>query len=167
MVASESAPALLDIQLTPSHMTCKKCKWEFCWVCMGPWSEHGTAWYQCNRYEEKTGVNARDAQAKSRASLERYLHVSPSSSCPFLSLTISSSIGGQITTILQNSMRSFTRTPRRKWSRCKIRETSRGSRSNSPNRQWISRQRRESPSSGRTAWPSSESDVPLSTHQMS
>lgn len=59
-----------------SHMTCKKCKHEFCWVCMGPWSEHGTAWYSCNRYDEKTGVDARDAQSKSRASLERYLHVS-------------------------------------------------------------------------------------------
>lgn len=57
-------------------MTCKKCKWEFCWVCMGPWSDHGNAWYQCNRFDEKSGVNARDAQAKSRASLERYLHVS-------------------------------------------------------------------------------------------
>ncbi|KAL1412722.1 hypothetical protein Q8F55_000469 [Vanrija albida] len=57
-----------------NHMTCKKCKYEFCWVCMGPWSEHGTSWYQCNRYDEKSGVNARDAQAKSRQSLERYLH---------------------------------------------------------------------------------------------
>jgi hypothetical protein len=27
------------------------------------------------RYEEKDGVNNRDSQAKSRASLERYLHV--------------------------------------------------------------------------------------------
>jgi ariadne-1 len=44
-------------------------------VCMGPWSEHGTSWYQCNRFEEKAGVDARDTQAKSRASLERYLHV--------------------------------------------------------------------------------------------
>jgi ariadne-1 len=59
-----------------SHMTCKKCKWEFCWVCMGPWSEHGTSYYQCNRFDEKGGVDARDAQAQSRASLERYLHVS-------------------------------------------------------------------------------------------
>lgn len=59
-----------------SHMTCKKCKWEFCWVCMGPWSEHGTNWYQCNRFDEKSGIDARDVQAKSRASLERYLHVS-------------------------------------------------------------------------------------------
>ena len=55
-------------------MTCKKCKHEFCWVCMGPWSEHGSAWYSCNRYDEKAGVEARDAQSRSRASLERYLH---------------------------------------------------------------------------------------------
>ncbi|KAH7889015.1 RING-5 domain-containing protein [Phlebopus sp. FC_14] len=63
-----------DWAVVDSHMTCKKCKHEFCWVCMGPWSEHGTAWYSCNRYDEKAGVDARDAQSKSRASLERYLH---------------------------------------------------------------------------------------------
>ncbi|KAK7001362.1 RBR-type E3 ubiquitin transferase [Favolaschia claudopus] len=57
-----------------NHMTCKKCKHEFCWVCMGPWTEHGTAWYSCNRYDEKGGIDARDQQSKSRASLERYLH---------------------------------------------------------------------------------------------
>jgi len=57
-----------------NHMTCKKCKHEFCWVCMGPWSEHGTAWYSCNRYDDKAGQSARDAQSRSRASLERYLH---------------------------------------------------------------------------------------------
>ncbi|KAL9048964.1 MAG: hypothetical protein Q9162_007462 [Coniocarpon cinnabarinum] len=57
-----------------NHMTCRKCKHEFCWMCMGVWSEHGTSWYNCSRYEEKSGHDARDAQAKSRASLERYLH---------------------------------------------------------------------------------------------
>ncbi|KAJ5168016.1 uncharacterized protein N7482_003610 [Penicillium canariense] len=57
-----------------NHMTCRKCKHEFCWMCMGLWSEHGTSWYNCNRYEEKSGSDARGAQAKSRASLERYLH---------------------------------------------------------------------------------------------
>ncbi|KAG6852404.1 hypothetical protein C0991_012336 [Blastosporella zonata] len=57
-----------------NHMTCKKCKHEFCWVCMGPWQEHGTAWYNCNRFDEKDGQQARDAQSLSRASLERYLH---------------------------------------------------------------------------------------------
>ncbi|KAI8908499.1 hypothetical protein EDD86DRAFT_207829, partial [Gorgonomyces haynaldii] len=57
-----------------NHMTCKKCKTEFCWVCLGPWSEHGTQWYNCNRYDEKNSVEARDSQAKSRQALERYLH---------------------------------------------------------------------------------------------
>jgi ariadne-1 len=55
-------------------MTCRKCRHEFCWMCMGIWSEHGTSWYNCNRFEEKSGSDARDAQAKSRQSLERYLH---------------------------------------------------------------------------------------------
>ncbi|VDC04085.1 unnamed protein product [Peniophora sp. CBMAI 1063] len=57
-----------------NHMTCKKCKHEFCWVCMGDWSVHGTAFYSCNRFDEKSGIDARDAQSRSRASLERYLH---------------------------------------------------------------------------------------------
>lgn len=57
-----------------NHMTCRKCKHEFCWMCMGLWSEHGTSWYNCSRFDEKSGTDARDAQAQSRKSLERYLH---------------------------------------------------------------------------------------------
>lgn len=43
---------------------------------MGEWSAHGTSWYNCNRFEEKKG-DSKDEKSKSRASLERYLHVSP------------------------------------------------------------------------------------------
>ncbi|KAI1312250.1 hypothetical protein EDD11_003007 [Mortierella claussenii] len=57
-----------------NHMTCRKCKYEFCWICMGPWSEHGSSYYNCNRFEETSSASARDQQARSRASLERYLH---------------------------------------------------------------------------------------------
>lgn len=57
-----------------NHIICRKCKHEFCWVCMGPWSEHGSSWYSCNRFEEKSSADARDGQAKSRATLDRYLH---------------------------------------------------------------------------------------------
>ena len=42
-----------------NHMTCKAaaggCGYEFCWMCLGKWSEHGTAtggYYKCNRYEK-------------------------------------------------------------------------------------------------------------------
>jgi ariadne-1 len=41
---------------------------------MGPWSEHGNAWYNCNRFDENSSKEARDSQSKSRAFLERYLH---------------------------------------------------------------------------------------------
>lgn len=153
--------------LTPrhSHMTCKKCKWEFCWVCMGPWSEHGTSWYQCNRFDERSGIDARDTQAKSRASLERYLHVSWGG----LSLSLSSlpvgsadstrfystSIGGRTTSIPPNSTRTSTRPQRRRWSRCRTAATSRGSKCSSPSRQSTWSFAHASRSSGPTAWRSS------------
>ncbi|KAI9889148.1 MAG: hypothetical protein M1814_005739 [Vezdaea aestivalis] len=57
-----------------NHMTCRKCHHEFCWMCMGIWSEHGTSWYNCNRFSGKAGETGKDDQARSRQSLERYLH---------------------------------------------------------------------------------------------
>ncbi|SCV67795.1 BQ2448_5406 [Microbotryum intermedium] len=68
--------------LLRSDMTCKRCQWEFCWVCMGPWSDHGTAWYNCARFEEKGEKGIEDVQSKSRASLKRYLHVRASWAAP-------------------------------------------------------------------------------------
>lgn len=35
---------------------------------------HGGQYYSCNRYEDKAGVEARNAQDVSRAVLKRYLH---------------------------------------------------------------------------------------------
>ncbi|XP_062246151.1 E3 ubiquitin-protein ligase arih1 isoform X3 [Platichthys flesus] len=47
-----------------NHMVCRNqnCKAEFCWVCLGPWEPHGSAWYNCNRYNEDDAKAARDAQ---------------------------------------------------------------------------------------------------------
>ena len=38
-----------------THMRCMSpCKFEFCWICLGAWSEHckrTSGFYACNRYE--------------------------------------------------------------------------------------------------------------------
>lgn len=60
-----------------NHMTCKICKYDFCWICMGPWADHGQGtggFYKCNKYE--AGVvdeSATDAD-KAKVELDRYLH---------------------------------------------------------------------------------------------
>ena len=57
-----------------NHMTCYKCKYEFCWICMTSWKEHGTSYYKCNRFNpEETEVIKKTQQLK-RLSLQRYLH---------------------------------------------------------------------------------------------
>ena len=58
--------------------TCKKtsCKWEFCWVCSGPWKDHSGSYYNCNKYDPEKEKETVDGKKKdsSRAALERYLH---------------------------------------------------------------------------------------------
>ncbi|KAF8715176.1 hypothetical protein HU200_027731 [Digitaria exilis] len=64
------------------HITCTPpCKFEFCWLCLGPWSEHGErtgGFYACNRYESARQEGAYDESERRREmaknSLERYTH---------------------------------------------------------------------------------------------
>jgi hypothetical protein len=40
------------------HMTCSQCRHEFCWLCQGPWAEHGErtgGFYNCNRCGGREG----------------------------------------------------------------------------------------------------------------
>lgn len=62
------------------HMTCP-CKYEFCWLCSGPWAEHGErtgGFYACNRYEtgKQQGEYAEEDKRRdsAKSSLERYMH---------------------------------------------------------------------------------------------
>lgn len=64
------------------HITCTPpCKFEFCWLCLGAWSEHGErtgGFYACNRYETAKHEGVYDEAEKRREmaknSLERYTH---------------------------------------------------------------------------------------------
>ncbi|XP_057539854.1 probable E3 ubiquitin-protein ligase ARI8 [Amaranthus tricolor] len=64
------------------HITCTPpCKFEFCWLCLGAWSEHGErtgGFYACNRYETAKQEGVYDESEKRREmaknSLERYTH---------------------------------------------------------------------------------------------
>jgi ariadne-1 len=63
------------------HMNCSQCRHEFCWLCLGPWSDHGErtgGFYNCNVYKRKIDKGEIDEdEAKrqhARQSLERYMH---------------------------------------------------------------------------------------------
>ncbi|KQJ91001.1 hypothetical protein BRADI_4g35080v3 [Brachypodium distachyon] len=65
------------------HMTCTPpCKFQFCWLCLGAWSEHGIrtggGYYACNRFEsaKEKGIydEAEARRERAKNSLVRYMH---------------------------------------------------------------------------------------------
>jgi ariadne-1 len=60
------------------HMTCNipSCRHEFCWLCRGPWTEHGSAtggYYQCNKYNESDAKKEDEKANDVKTELETYM----------------------------------------------------------------------------------------------
>lgn len=62
------------------HMTCRKnaggCGHDFCWLCRGPWSEHGShtgGYYNCNKYDASTAKEDDMKAADAKTELEHYM----------------------------------------------------------------------------------------------
>jgi ariadne-1 len=60
-----------------NHMSCRQCKHEFCWICMGGWAEHGQqtgGFYKCNRFDPAELPSSVTEAQRAKAELDRYLH---------------------------------------------------------------------------------------------
>ena len=61
-----------------NHMVCTKCQYEFCWVCMGSWKEHGIGtggYYRCNKYKPKSTLgNKQKLSEKEDEELDKFVH---------------------------------------------------------------------------------------------
>lgn len=60
-----------------NHMTCSSCKYDFCWICLGKWSDHGAntgGYYKCNRFDPGADGDDQSDAAKAKRELDRYLH---------------------------------------------------------------------------------------------
>ena len=63
-------------------MTCRKCKHDFCWLCLGDWKTHGSGtggYYACNIYEKKKANDKEfqkmlEIKENSKNELARYMY---------------------------------------------------------------------------------------------
>ena len=55
------------ITLINKHMTCRKCRHEFCWLCFGNWRGHSS----CNKTEEVISQERKAEESKN--DLEKYM----------------------------------------------------------------------------------------------
>jgi len=53
-----------------NHMICRKCKYDFCWMCLKEWKSHND-YYNCNKYDKDEAAEAK--KSESRAALQRYM----------------------------------------------------------------------------------------------
>lgn len=73
-LACPNCDAVIEKNGGCNHMTCQKCQFHFCWICLGDWSKHANMYYQCNRFDPKLVDDVKKAQQLKRLSLQRYLH---------------------------------------------------------------------------------------------
>ena len=47
-----------DHRENASHFTIlfSQCGYDFCWMCNGPWKDHGAQYYECSKYKEDETV---------------------------------------------------------------------------------------------------------------
>lgn len=54
---------------------CKQCGYNFCWICQGPWTEHGSGnYYGCNKYKKTSAGKENKVQSSTPAETDRFLH---------------------------------------------------------------------------------------------
>ncbi|XP_013385980.1 potential E3 ubiquitin-protein ligase ariadne-2 [Lingula anatina] len=56
-----------------NHMQCSKCKYDFCWMCLGDWKNHGSEYYECSRYKENPNIAHESVHVQAREALKKYL----------------------------------------------------------------------------------------------
>lgn len=54
------------------HMTCAKCRYEFCWICFRDWKGHG--YHNCQGFNGPGATATRKNRAEAQQNLNRYLH---------------------------------------------------------------------------------------------
>lgn len=59
--------------MTCSLQQCTKCKFDFCWMCLGDWKAHGSEYYECSRYKENPNIANESVHAQAREALKKYL----------------------------------------------------------------------------------------------
>ena len=60
-----------------NHMHCGFCKHDFCWICLGKWSDHGAqtgGFYQCNKYDPNSSKKKEENVSAAKRELDRYIH---------------------------------------------------------------------------------------------